>query len=176
MALLKRGYSQTSLSDFSRQALERLEQLQTFREADSFAIYHAMPDEVQTAAFIEKWSATKTVFLPVICGDILQLHPYKNNTSLKAGVFGILEPIPDEKAEKAKPDLIIVPGVAFDRKMNRMGRGKGYYDRLLTEPELQDVTRIGLCFSFQLVEEVPVWADDVKMHRIITDKEDIIAE
>jgi len=171
MALRKKEYSQTALSELSCRALERIEQLDVFRGADSFAIYHAMPDEVQTASFIRKWASRKTIYLPVICKDRLELHPYQADDSLKPGVFGILEPIPGTLTEKPKPDLIIVPGVAFDREMNRMGRGKGYYDKLLVEPELQNTARVGLCFSLQLVPEVPVCTDDVKMDLLITDEE-----
>lgn len=173
--MLKEEYSQTALSDLSDQALKRLEQLPAFRDASSVAIYHAMPGEVQTAAFIEKWAVSKTVYLPVVCGEDIQLHPFKGNDALRTGAFGIFEPIPDVGTEKIKPDLIVVPGIAFDRQMNRMGRGKGYYDRLLAEPELQDTARVGLCFCFQLVSEVPVCDGDKKMHEIITDQENLSA-
>lgn len=171
VALLKKEYSRATLSELSAQALERLEQLPAFRHAGSFAIYHALPDEVQTAAFIDKWAAFKTIYLPVISGEDIQLHPFKGNHALKAGAFGIPEPIPEDRAGKASPDLIIVPGVAFDRLMNRMGRGKGYYDRLLIEPELRSVTKIGLCFSFLLLDELPVYPGDVKMNGVVTDRE-----
>lgn len=171
MAFQKKEYSQPTLSELSQLALQRLERLEAFRNADSFAIYHAMADEVQTAAFLEKWVSKKTIYLPVIIGDTLQLCPYKEDSVLKSGVFGILEPVPESGEEKARPDLIIIPGVAFDRQLNRLGRGKGYYDRLLQESEMQAAMRIGLCFGFQLVEEVPVSPLDIKMHRIVTDWE-----
>lgn len=174
MALRKKEYSQTALSELSCRALERIEQLDAFRSADSFAIYHAMPDEVQTAAFILKWAPHKTIYLPVICGDLLELHEYQADDSLKPGVFGILEPIPTSITEKPKPDLIVIPGVAFDRTMNRMGRGKGYYDKLLIEPELQNTKQVGLCFNFQLVPEVPSTPTDIKMEMIITDEEVVV--
>ncbi|MDD4514390.1 5-formyltetrahydrofolate cyclo-ligase [Massilibacteroides sp.] len=170
MALLKKEYLPTILSDLSQSALGCLERSEIFRKADSFAIYHAMRDEVQTAAFIDKWASSKTIYLPVICGENLELHEYSKNTALKPGVFGILEPVPGANVEKPRPDLIVVPGVAFDKQMNRLGRGKGYYDRLLIEPELQDVTRVGLCFNFQLVPQIPVSPGDIRMHYIITDQ------
>ena len=174
MALRKKEYSRTLLSDLSCLALEQIEQLDVFQRADSFAIYHAMPDEVQTASFIQKWASHKTIYLPVICGDLLELHQYEADDALKPGVFGILEPIPSSTVKKPKPDLIITPGVAFDKDMNRMGRGKGYYDKLFTEPELQNAMRVGLCFHFQLVPEVPSCPNDIKMELIITDKEVIM--
>lgn len=165
----KKAYAQTALSDLSCRALEYLEDLEVFRSADSFAIYHAMADEVQTAAFIRKWASRKTIYLPVICGDVLELHEYKADDALKPGVFGILEPLPVAVSEKPTPELIVVPGVAFDRNLNRMGRGKGYYDKLLVEPELREARKVGLCFHFQLVPEVPSCPNDIPMDLLVTD-------
>ena len=69
----------------------------------------------------------------MIVGDDLRLLPYNGTDSLKPGIFGIMEPIEQETTvDESEIDLIIVPGVAFDRQLNRMGRGKGYYDRLLS--------------------------------------------
>lgn len=171
MALKKKSYQPTTLTEWSDRALERIEQLEAFQSADSFAIYHAMPDEVQTAAFIRKWARRKTIYLPVICGDWLELHTYDADEALKPGVFGILEPVPVKRDEKPRPDLIVIPGVAFDRRLNRMGRGKGYYDKLLVESELQQAVRVGLCFDFQLVAEVPACPNDVRMEWIVTDRQ-----
>ena len=67
-------------------------------------------------------------------------------------------------------DFIVVPGVAFDAKGNRLGRGKGYYDRLL--PRIPSAYKAGICFPFQLVEEVPAESFDVRMDIIITINED----
>ncbi len=154
--------------------MERLEQLEVFHSAKHIALYHAMSDEVQTASFVRKWAFHKTIYLPVICGDRIELYPYTAEEALKPGVFGILEPVPHALTEKPSPDLIIVPGVAFDRHMNRMGRGKGYYDRLLIEEELRGAIKVGLCFDFQLVDEVPSTAEDIRMDMLVTNKEVIV--
>lgn len=170
MALRKKEYSATALSDLSLAAIQQIEQLPAFRKASSFAVYHALPDEVQTAAFIERWADQKAIYLPVICGEDIQLHLYRKESALMPGAFGILEPIPEQREVNPTPDLMLIPGVAFDRELNRMGRGKGYYDRLLKEPELKDTLRIGVCFSFQLVDRVPVSTDDITMHMLVTDE------
>ncbi|HQG08910.1 MAG TPA: 5-formyltetrahydrofolate cyclo-ligase, partial [Dysgonamonadaceae bacterium] len=68
-------------------------------------------------------------------------------------------------------DLIIVPGVAFDRKLNRLGRGKGYYDRLLSQLKSP---KIGICFDFQLLESIPVEDWDIKMDMIVAQNEIVI--
>lgn len=170
MASLKRSYQKTVLYDLSEKILKRLEETDLFRQASSIALYHAIPGEVQTATFIEKWYLNKQLLLPVIEGDDLHLVPYRGKESLKSGVFGILEPTGAGEVLQTEysPDLIIVPGVAFDRNLNRMGRGKGYYDRLLSTLE---APKIGICFDFQLQESIPVEPFDKKMDLIVTESE-----
>lgn len=169
MASLKRSYTKTILQERSDKIMQRLEETSLFGQASCIALYHAIPGEVQTADFIEKWFRKKKILLPVIEGDDLRLLLYTGKSSLKSGVFGILEPekgaetVPDEEI-----DLIIVPGVAFDRQRNRLGRGKGYYDRLLATLK---VPKIGICFDFQLQETIPVEPFDKKMDRVITENE-----
>lgn len=113
--------------------MDRLEQTELFQAASCIALYHAIPGEVQTAGFIEKWYRKKKLLLPLIVGDDLRLLLYEGPESLKPGPFGILEPKADGiEVPKNEIDLIIVPGVAFDKDKNRMGRGRGFYDRLLS--------------------------------------------
>lgn len=113
--------------------MERLEQTELFQAASCIALYHAIAGEVQTAGFIEKWYKKKKLLLPLIVGDDLRLLLYEGPESLKPGPFGILEPKADGiEVPKNEIDLIIVPGVAFDKDKNRMGRGRGFYDRLLS--------------------------------------------
>ena len=149
--------------------MQRLEETSLFRHASCIAIYHAIPGEVQTAGFIEKWYQDKKILLPVIEGNDLRLLPYAGKEALKAGVFGILEPAGDTPSiPEEEIDLIIVPGVAFDRQRNRLGRGKGYYDRLLSTLH---APKIGICYDFQLQDTIPVEPFDRRMDRIITEKE-----
>lgn len=155
--------------DFSEKILKRLEETELFRQASCVALYYSIPGEVQTAAFVEKWYDRKQLLLPLVVGDDLRLLPYNGLDSLTPGAFGIPEPIDtDTTVKESEIDLIIVPGVAFDRKLNRMGRGKGYYDRLLSTLQ---VPKIGICFDFQLQESVPVEPFDRKMDMVITEKD-----
>lgn len=157
------------MCELSEKILEQLEETELFRHASCIALYHAIPGEVQTAAFIEKWYLKKKLLLPLIKGDDLLLIPYTGKESLQSGIFGILEPrytgitIPEQEI-----DLIIVPGVAFDRQLNRLGRGKGYYDRLLSSIQ---APKVGICFNFQLIEEVPTEPFDKQIDILITEKE-----
>lgn len=169
MASQKKEYSKATLCSLSDKILENLETTEVFRTASCIAIYHAIPGEVQTASFIEKWYTKKKILLPVIEGDDLRLLPYTGSESLKSGVFGILEPtLSDPSISENDLDLIVVPGVAFDRERNRMGRGKGYYDRLLSTLQ---VPKVGICFGFQLLPSIPVEPFDKKMDLVITEKE-----
>ncbi|MDR1880002.1 MAG: 5-formyltetrahydrofolate cyclo-ligase [Tannerellaceae bacterium] len=167
MALLRKGQAADTLHGLSQQILDRLERLDLFRRSSRIALYHAIGGEVQTALFIDKWQGEKRILLPVIETGGLHFFPYGGKENLKPGAYGIPEPLHGGAEEE--PELIIVPGVAFDRSLNRMGRGKGYYDRFLQRrPTLP---RIGLCFAFQLVEHLPVEPFDVKMDLIITEHE-----
>ena len=171
MAARKSGYSTTALREWSGLIAERVERDELFRNASCVALYHALPGEVQTAELIERWADRKRILLPLVAGNDLRLLRYDGPRSLHVGAYGILEPRPDgEEPPLEEIDLIIVPGVAFDRERNRMGRGKGFYDRLLST---LDAPRIGLCYDFQLVEQVPVEPFDKRMDRIITERESI---
>jgi 5-formyltetrahydrofolate cyclo-ligase len=172
IAQLKESYSAETVSQLSEKIGQRLEQNPLFRQAKGVALYHALPGEVQTALLIEKWCTKKKIFLPVVDGDCLHLYLYTGKEALKKGAFGIWEPDTSslQTADAEDIDLIIVPGIAFDRQLNRMGRGKGYYDRLLAS---SPAPCIGICFHFQLVKQVPADAHDRKMTQIITE-EDIV--
>lgn len=168
MASLKRSYTKTTLLELSAKITERLEETDLFQRASCIALYHAIPGEVQTADLIEKWYRKKKLLLPLIKGNDLQLLVYAGKESLKTGAFGILEPSEDcATVPESEIDLIIVPGVAFDRQHNRLGRGKGFYDRLLST---LDAPKIGICYDFQLKDLIPVEPFDRKMDLIVTEK------
>ena len=125
MASRKKEYSRITLCELSDKIMDRLEQTELFQAASCIALYHAIAGEVQTAGFIEKWYQKKKLLLPLIVGDDLRLLLYEGPESLKPGPFGILEPKVDGiEVPKNEIDLIIVPGVAFDKDKNRMGRGR----------------------------------------------------
>ncbi len=86
-------------------------------------------------------------------------------SAFRKGVFGILEPA-DALAEMPPLDLAIIPGLAFDRQNNRLGRGKGYYDKFL---KMKDLQKIGVCFGCQLFDEILHEEFDVRMDKVIHD-------
>lgn len=128
-------------------------------------LYHSLKDEVQTHAFIEKWRERKRVVLPVVVGEELELRLYTGPDDLAIGSYGIAEPTGKPFTNYTSIDLAVVPGVAFDAAGHRLGRGKGYYDKLL--PHIP-ATKAGICFPFQLVEEVPAEPFDICMNVVIS--------
>ncbi|KAA6306697.1 5-formyltetrahydrofolate cyclo-ligase, partial [termite gut metagenome] len=149
----------STLQAQSADILHRLETHAVFKEARTVLLFHSLKDEPDTHAFIEKWSGAKVILLPVVCGENLELRVYDKRQNLSTGVYGIEEPSGEAFTDYASIDLAVIPGIAFDRLGNRLGRGKGYYDKLL--PHLS-AYKIGIGFSFQLVEEVPAREFDVR--------------
>ncbi|MDE6633357.1 MAG: 5-formyltetrahydrofolate cyclo-ligase, partial [Muribaculaceae bacterium] len=129
-------------------------------------MYHSLPDELQTLKFLKKWSDRKHFFLPRVNGVNLDILPYEESR-LELGSFHIEEPTGDSYANVEDMELMIIPAVAFDRKGNRLGRGKGFYDRLLATAK---ATKIGVGYEFQLFDSLPAEPHDVAMDMIITQK------
>lgn len=150
----------------SAEVMSCLERQLTFQAAHTVLLYHSLPTEVCTHNFIERWSGAKLLLLPVVVGSELELRCYTGPGSMVAGRYGILEPVGPAFTDWASIDLVAVPGVAFDSHGGRLGRGKGYYDRLL--PRLPRARKLGICFPFQLVESVPTDPHDVLMDAVIT--------
>lgn len=161
---LKKQHSKEQLLEQSEKIMAKLEQHPDFVKAETVMLYSALPDEVQTQAFLEKWHLKKQIILPTVVGDDIVPVAYGKDTAFAVGDFNILEP--QNEPYTGGFDLIIVPGVAFDRKGNRLGRGRGYYDRFLSHH--LDVKCIGICFDFQLVDDVPAEPFDIRMDEIIT--------
>ncbi|RZT93164.1 5-formyltetrahydrofolate cyclo-ligase [Ancylomarina subtilis] len=151
----------------SKLILDKVEQLPEFISAKTVMLYWAMDDEVQTSDFVVKWAASKRVILPCVNGNDLDLRVFRGEEDLVAGEnFGIPEPSGELFLDYDEIDLILVPGVAFDVDNNRMGRGKAYYDRLLSSLKAY---KLGVCFDFQLLQSVPTDEHDIKMDRIVSE-------
>lgn len=161
---LKKTYSSQQLLAQSELILSTLEQHPDFINANTVMLYHSLPDEVNTHAFIKKWRYLKRIILPTVVGDDIVPVELTRETDFATGDFNIQEP--QNHPYEGGYDLIVVPGVAFDKSGNRIGRGRGYYDRFLRQH--LSVKRIGICFDFQLVESVPTEPTDVRMDEVIT--------
>lgn len=162
----KRAFSLALQERESDYIWEMVERHPLFQKSQTVLLFHSLPDEPATPAFIEKWSKRKRILLPVVDGDVLQLRDYSSATGSLTGAFGIQEPMGDDLEDYHCIDFAIIPGVAFDREGNRLGRGKGYYDRLLCRPDFQAYT-FGVGFSFQMLEALPTEATDRKLDEIV---------
>lgn len=142
----------------------KIEALPEFQNANNILIYWSMPDELPTHSFIIKWNKKKQMLLPVVKGDDMLIKPFSSKEELKIGSLGIWEP-DVQKEYLHSIDLVIVPGMAFDKNKSRLGRGKGYYDKYFMN---KNIIKIGVCFDFQLLDKVPTAAFDIKMDKVIT--------
>lgn len=148
---------------------EAVERDEVFQQAETVLAYWSMDDEVYTHDFVNKWAGSKTLLLPCVKGDELELRYFDGEERLQPGEgYAIPEPVGELFTDWGKIDLILVPGVAFDKSGNRLGRGKGYYDKVLKQT---GAYKLGVCFDFQLVERVPVEPHDVKMDRVVASGE-----
>lgn len=141
-----------------------LEQTAAFVMADRVLMYHSLPDELSTKEFLKKWGRRKQFYLPRVNGVNLEILPY-DESRLELGAFHIEEPTGNALTNPEDIELIIVPAVAYDRKGNRLGRGKGFYDRLLKATK---ATTIGVAYEFQIVEDIPVETHDIPMDMVIS--------
>ena len=154
----------------SRLVLGNLLALPTWQEARRVAVYLATRREVQTGEILlAAWQSGKTVFAPVYRQEIAAygLVACEERTPVRRGAFGINEPLASGLVNPSEIELVLVPGVGFDRAGSRLGRGGGYYDRLLAE--MPGAKKVGLAFSFQVVPEVPVGAHDLSMDYVVTE-------
>ncbi|MFP4023963.1 MAG: 5-formyltetrahydrofolate cyclo-ligase [Thiohalospira sp.] len=163
---LKKDYTLQKKQAKSKIIFEQVEQLKEFQQADIIMVYWSMDDEVYTHDFVLKWFKEKLIILPSVKGDELELRIFNGLDDMVEGsAFGIKEPRELYKSGLDKIDMIIVPGVAFDKQNNRLGRGKAYYDKLLSKTK---ALKVGVCFDFQMLEKVPADQYDVKMDIVIT--------
>lgn len=153
-------------ADAARRVFELVETTAAFILADHVLMYNSLADELSTREFIDRWSARKHFYLPRVNGVNLEILPYDRNR-LHLGAFHIEEPDGDEIADVSSIELIIVPAVAYDRQGNRVGRGKGFYDRLLADT---DAVTIGVAYDCQLFDEIETDEFDVPVHYVITEK------
>lgn len=158
------------LSDQERQAaaqrvFDRVRNMAAYMMAHRVLLYNSLPDELSTALFFDSAPEDKIFYLPRVNGPDLDILPY-NRSRLHLGAFRIEEPDGDDLTDIGDIDLIIVPAVAYDRRGNRIGRGKGYYDRLLDRAR---ATTIGICYDFQLFDSFDTEAHDIAVDFVVAD-------
>jgi 5-formyltetrahydrofolate cyclo-ligase len=161
---LKNQLSDNQKGQAADSVFKKIELLPEFKIAKTILMYWSTTDELPTHKFVEKWSVEKEILLPSVVGDDIVIKKYSAKENLKRGNLGIYEPEANS-LYTGKIDLTIVPGVAFDLKMNRLGRGKGFYDRFFNDI---DTLKWGVGFDFQVVPSVPTNNDDKPMNKVIS--------
>ena len=150
----------------------RLLCLDLFRRAQTVALYSPVHNEVSTLHLMRDALADRrSVVMPQVAGDDLVFRRVLSLDDLAPGRFGILEPRPDTATVPlAELELIVLPGVAFDRRGHRLGYGKGYYDRALLAAG-NSCRRVGLAYDFQLVDRLPTFDHDMQLDLLLTETE-----
>ncbi len=139
-----------------------------YEKAETLFLYRGLGREVSTdVIFTKALQDGKKVFFPKVHGRELCFYEVTTMHEFLPGPYGILEPITKKKEKKA-PDLIIMPCLAFDKERNRIGYGKGYYDRYLEKKE--GLLTAALAFSFQMREKIPAEEKDVALQYVVTDE------
>lgn len=165
----KAAHSPAELRTLSEEACRGVCRSPLWQAARSVLLYHPLPDEVDVSTLLaEAHRMGKQVYLPVVTGpESIEVRSWTPGAAMQTGAFGIQEPSGRniDQEEYAGIDLAIVPGMGFDCHGHRLGRGKGYYDRLLAR--MPSAHLMGVCFPFQMLEEIPHEAHDINMEVVI---------
>ena len=149
----------------SARIIAQIEQMSVFREAKVVLIYYPVHNEVDLRPLLNKYCDQKTFLLPVTHRHSMEVRPYDGEDMMRKGRLGV--PEPQTETYKGHIDLMIIPGVVFDRHRHRIGRGGGYYDKFLSKH--LSTTTIGVCYDFQLKKHtVPHHLHDLKVSRLVT--------
>lgn len=156
----------------SRLIEDKLFEVTAIKKAKTILFYASLPGEVDTFAMIRRAiELNKNICLPVVVKNQKEMIPIRIKTlaDLENGTYGIQQPRHDSSLEIPFKDIdaVIVPGLAFDKSNNRLGRGAGYYDRFLTHISSHTAT-IGLAFDFQLTDSLPIEEHDIPLSHVIT--------
>lgn len=144
--------------------------LEIYKKAKVICLYSNLIDEVSTSLLIKESLKTKTVLLPKVINDNEMIFvKITSLNDLQKGTYNIMEPISNLEFDKNQIDLMIIPGIVFDKEKNRIGFGKGYYDKYLHS--LKKVYTIGICFNNQVLESSLIKTDknDVKLSSVISE-------
>ena len=140
------------------------------RPATRVALYAALRDELPVYALLELLRADgHAALLPRISGEQLEFVAFRSWRELRPGPFGVLQPPPGVMATALRAgDVVLVPGVAFDRAGHRLGRGGGFYDRTFRREHARP-WRIGVAYQFQLCSDLPHGSQDRAVDAIVTE-------
>jgi len=173
----RKSLSEDDRLDKSNAIISNLKALKEFQKAEVILIYASLPDEVETLSLIRELTkdGKKLVYCPVIQGDEMEFYKILSLDDLKEGNFHVLEPAPLEEIrmelQKDVAYCMLMPGLMFDKKGNRLGYGKGYYDKYLASvPKGVNLTTIVLSYEAMVRDEIPTEETDQKAYYVITEE------
>lgn len=174
MMRLRSDLAPEKVQALSEAIQNRILESRVFRTSSAIMAYMPIKNEVRTERLIRNCLASgRTVLLPrVVDAESMEAVPVKNlDADLRSGAMGIMEPDPSiPAADPEIIDLVILPGIAFDRRGYRLGFGAGYYDRFI--PRLRkDCILLAPAYSFQVLDQIPAGPYDQPVHWIVTEKE-----
>jgi len=166
---MRKSMASSQRSEFDERIAEALLAMAIARCASYVGIYSAQGSEANPALFVESWRERGGRFAwPRVEGDLLHFHLSEGVDRLSPGFRGIQEPLADTPASTVDTlDLLVVPGLAFDRTGGRLGQGGGHYDRVL-KSRTRPFT-VGIAYASQLVPSVPMESDDQRVDCVITE-------
>jgi len=163
----------------SRKACRNLVSTTEFQNASTIMMFLSLPHEVDTSeAILHAWQLGKAVAVPKISWEQRHMIPVQINsleTGFSTASSGLKNPISGLPVPFGQIDLVVTPGLGFDKRGNRLGRGAAYYDRFFANDELK-ADRCGFGFAEQLIDSIPVAEHDEPMEFLVTDKEIIYLE
>ena len=150
------------------EVIERILTWDRWRSARSVLLFSPLPDEPDPLPLLQD-PEERRCFFPRIEGEALGLYLHHPECRWITGPHGLREPDPEtwERGTAGDIDLALIPGLAFDTSGGRLGRGRGFYDRLLADPSFLGV-KAGLCQSWRLLERVPCEERDIRVDLVIT--------
>lgn len=166
----RRIYPAEKIASDSQAIVAKIEQMTCFKEAKTVMIYYPIHNEVDVRELVKKYKDEKIFLLPVTHRRYMEPCRYNGEDKLRKGHLHV--PEPQTEPYKGSIDLIIVPGVVFDKELNRIGRGGGYYDKFLRRH--RSAFQLGVCYDFQLRDkEIPHSFFDHKVQRVVTPSQSI---
>lgn len=173
MRKVQRAHDTDECAAASGKACAAVMNMDQFAGAQTVLTYMAMPTEIDPSIIAKAALASgKRVAYPrCVEGNLLEIY-IGDADAFERNRYGILEPVPGRAQHVAagEIDMVIVPGMAFDRERARLGHGAGYYDRLFDKLR-PDAFKLGFAFSWQIVDKVPTEPHDISMDAVATDKE-----
>ena len=172
----RKSLSESDRLDKSNAIISNLKALKEFQKSDVLLMYASLPDEIETLGLIRELTeeGKKPVYCPVTQGDEMEFYGISSLDDLKEGNFHVLEPEPlAEKQLELQKDVyycMLMPGLMFDQKGNRLGYGKGYYDKYLARvPKNVNLITIALSYEAMVKETIPAEETDWRADSVVTE-------